>query len=138
MNLRARARALVALAADERTPIDEARNAALQACRLISKENLLEGHDEVSTPREETVIVRVPLVVLLETSKLYRLAAIEIPKRHTDKVMILPKEFASDIEFMTPRETKNIGWGTSTITKSITIKKSYFEIAVQQGWHYWR
>lgn len=137
---RARARALIQLAVGETTPIEEAKNAALQACRIIAREDLLiESTPEWGPQREELVILRVPMAIVLETREIYRMAAIEVPKSYSQRIMTIPKRFVRDLEMMTPKEATAIGWGKATnITRSITLEKSYFETAHQHGWQHGR
>jgi len=85
---------LVALAADERTPSDEARNAAVKACRLIRDDDLLsrlqgpgeQGKRNGVEGAAKTVSVvyyQGPFIVIVDGRKAMRLAPCSDPGRMT-------------------------------------------------------
>lgn len=135
--------ALIELAVGEGTPPHEAAAAAMAACRRIKKEGLLlfdfleEGGGEGSS-REELVRVEIPFIILTQSADLLRISRIEPPKKHSSHVLLVPKKYVRKIEMMGPEETKAIGWGQSgNIIKSLTLLKSYFDVARQSGWDRW-
>lgn len=110
----ARVRALVELAADPRTPEDEARNSALQACRRIKSGGLVlgvldergglstEATARAARVEERLVCVACALIVMAETSKSYRVAyATERSRTHgSAQAGWVPKRLAVRIEFL--------------------------------------
>ena len=130
--------ALVELAVSKGTPPHEATAAAMAACKKIKEFGLL-TLDFIEEGKEELVVVRIPFLILTQSSELYRVARLEARKTHSSHVLLIPKRFVRKVEMMSAAEVKEIGWGNSgSIISSLTLVKTYFEEARRSGWDQWR
>ena len=134
---------LIELAVHPGTPSHEATAAAMAACRRIHKEGLLTAkqgeHVRPSeAPKGSSRTFDVVFLVLTETDVLYRLAKIVPPRLQSENVILLPKQYVAEVEFMTKVETRKIGWRGSRVIKRLAIDLSYFDDARSNGWDAWR
>lgn len=134
---RAKVLALVELAVGRTTPPHEARAAAMAACKRIKESGLLLEGPRGLAGAEDVVVVTIPFLVLNDTSKVFRVARLEPPRRSSSHVLLIPKEYVRKVVFMDLDECRAVGWKGSSVIKSLTLVKSYFDTARQSGWDDW-
>lgn len=110
-----RIRALVALAADVRTPQHEAMAAAMQACRRIAASGLLENSDapqpQSHAPLPKNFAIDIALLLVGENAHAYRFARVTLETRRMGAKTLgrwLPKPWVHQIHWATEEEITRV------------------------------
>lgn len=131
-------RALCALATSPSTPLDEARNAALQAVRRIQEFDLL-GHAKKTAPKREAALDRVRMrahfLILTETEKYFRFCQLTAESRWkgATKTFVWPKNVIHEYTLLGDAEKQRMFGFAGRVTDTLVLDKSFVDSLEKRG-----